>query len=295
MTASTPPRTGFDPVFPLLSAFLVLAWSTGFLGIRGLSGTTPVLTILFWRSLVSGLVLLPFAFAIGPRLDLRAVAEQGLFGTLGMFLYLGGFSLAIGQGVPTGLVALVTDMLPLGVALLAGPILGQRLTTRQWLGTGIAVAGVLLVSGEGLRFGTAPPWALVLAVAGTMSFALSAVLQRRLRPASVAVHQSLCLQCLTAAALFALTSLPFGGVTPPLDGSFAFGIGWLVLFATFGGYGTYYLCLRRYPAARVTAVLYLSPPVTILAAHLAFGEPLSSLMLAGTGVTLAGVALAARA
>lgn len=293
MTASIPPRTGTGLAFPLLSMLLVLTWSTGFLGIRGLSDSTPILTILFWRSLASGLILLPFALRYGPKLDLRAVAEQGLFGTLGMFLYLGGFSLAIGQGVPTGLVALVTDMLPLGVALLAGPVLGQRLSGRQWLGMGIGVAGVALVSWDGMRFGTAPPWALLLAVAGTMSFALSAVLQRRWRPASVAVHQSLCLQCLTAAALFALTALPFGGITPPLSASFAFGIGWLVLFATFGGYGTYYLCLRRYPAARVTAVLYLSPPVTMLAAHLAFGEPLSPLMAIGTAVTLLGVALAA--
>lgn len=293
MTTRTAPRTGFDAAFPLLSALLVLTWATGFLGIRATSEEASILTILFWRSFASGLILLPFALAIGPRLDLRAVAEQALFGTLGMFVYLGGFSLAIGQGVPTGLVALVTDMLPLGVALLAGPILGQRLTGRQWLGMGVGVAGVALVSADGLRFGDAPPWALLLAVAGTMSFALSAVLQRRWRPASVAVHQSLCLQCLTAAALFALTALPFGGVLPPASASFAFGIGWLVLFATFGGYGTYYLCLRRYPAPRVTAVLYLSPPVTMLAAHLAFGEPLSPLMILGTAVTLAGVTLAA--
>jgi len=293
MTRPATPRGGFDPVFPLLSAVLVLTWATGFLGIRATSQEASILTILFWRSFASGVILLPFALLTGPRLDLRAVAEQGMFGTLGMFLYLGGFSLAIGQGVPTGLVALVTDMLPLGVALLAGPVLGQRLTGRQWLGMGVGVAGVLLVSADGLRPGSAPPLALLLAVAGTMSFALSAVLQRRLRPASVAVHQSLCLQCLTAAALFALTALPLGGITPPASASFAAGIGWLVLFATFGGYGTYYLCLRRYPAPRVTAVLYLSPPVTMVAAHLAFDEPLSALMIAGTAVTLAGVALAA--
>lgn len=293
MTDTAPPRPRFDPVFPLLSALLVLTWSTGFLGVRGLSDTTPILTILFWRSLISGLVLLPFALRFGPRLDLRAVVEQAGFGTFSMFLYLGGFSLAIGQGLPTGLVALITDMLPLGVALLAGPVLGQHLSARQWLGTGVGVAGVALVSAEGLRLGDAPLWALALPVAGTMAFALSAVMQRRLRPASVAVHQSLCLQCLTAAALFALAALPFGGVAPTPTPAFAAGIGWLVLFATFGGYGTYYLCLTRYPAARVTAVLYLSPPVTMAAAHLAFGEPLSPLMLAGTAVTLAGVALAA--
>lgn len=292
MTDSPAPRAGFDPAFPLFSALLILAWSTGFLGVRTASEEAPILTILFWRSALSGLILLPFALRFGPRLDLRAVLEQAGFGALGMFLYLSGFSLAIGEGVPTGLVALITDMLPLGVALLAGPILKQHLTARQWAGMGVGVAGVALVSAEGLRFGDAPVWALALPVAGTMAFALSAVLQRRLRPASVAVHQSVCLQCLTAAALFALAALPFGGVTPPASPSFAAGILWLVVFATFGGYGTYYACLRRWPAARVTAVLYLSPPVTMLAAHLAFGEPLSPLMLAGTAVTLAGVALA---
>jgi len=289
----SPPRRRFDPAFPLLSVLLVLTWSTGFLGVRATSEEASILTILFWRSLLSGLILLPFAMRIGPRLDRRAVAEQAAFGALGMFIYLGGFSLAIGEGVPTGLVALITDMLPLAVALLSGPILGQRLSPRQWLGMAVGVAGVGLVSAEGVRLGEAPLWALILPVAGTTAFALSAVLQRRLRPASVAVHQSVCLQCLTAAALFGLAALPFGGVAPPATPTFAAGIAWLVLFATFGGYGTYYLCLSRWPAARVTSVLYLSPPVTMAVAHLAFGEPLSALMIAGTAVTLAGVALAA--
>lgn len=290
MTDAQPRR--LDAAFPLFSVLLILTWSTGFLGVRALSDDTPILTILFWRSLMSGIILLPFALAFGPRLGRRAVVEQAGFGTFSMFLYLGGFSLAIGLGVPTGLVALITDMLPLAVALLAGPILKQHLTGRQWLGTAIGVTGVALVSAEGVRLGEAPLWALALPVAGTLAFALSAVMQRRLPVAPIAVHQSLALQCLTAAALFGLAAIPFGGIAPPPTPTFAFGIGWLVLFATFGGYGTYYACLRRWPAARVTAVLYLSPPVTLIAAHLAFGEPLSPLMVAGTAVTLAGVALA---
>ena len=178
MTDSTAPRPRIDLAFPLLSALLVLAWSTGFLGVRGLSDSTPILTILFWRSLMSGLILLPFALTLGPRLDARAVLEQAGFGTFGMFPYLGGFSLAIGQGVPTGLVALITDMLPMGVALLAGPILNQRLTPRQWLGMGTGVAGVALVSSEGLRLGDVPLWALLLPVAGTMARVLARAVRK---------------------------------------------------------------------------------------------------------------------
>lgn len=66
------------------------------------------------------------------------------------------------------------------------------------------------------------------------------------------------------------------------------------LFATFACYGVYYLCLRLYAPARITSVIYLSPPVTMLWAWTMFGEPLTAMMLAGLAVTVAGVSLAAR-
>lgn len=78
-----------------------------------------------------GLILLPFALAIGPRITRRAVAEQLLLGFLGMVLYLGGFALAICWRVPTGLVTLMDDLMPMAIAALSLPMLGQRLTRRQ--------------------------------------------------------------------------------------------------------------------------------------------------------------------
>lgn len=291
MTATASPRRRFDPGFPALSTLLVLVWSSGFLGVRWMSEATPILTILFWRCLMSGLILLPLALTLRPRLTRRSLVEQAMFGALGMFLYLGGFASAIGLGVPTGLVALIADMLPLGVAVLSGPILGQHLTARQWLGTAIAVAGVGLVSQGSMVLGNAPLWALALPVGGTLCFALAAVLQRRLRPGTLPVVQSVCLQSLTAAALFGAVAIPMGGVMPQPTMGFALGIGWLVLVATLAGYGLYYLCLARYAPARVTSVLYLSPPVTMLWATLLWGEPLTATMILGTAITLAGVML----
>jgi drug/metabolite transporter (DMT)-like permease len=69
------------------------------------------------------------------------VLLQMAFGTLAMSGYLAGFALAIAHGAPTGIVALITDMLPLVVALLSWPILGQALNRRQWIGTFVGVAG----------------------------------------------------------------------------------------------------------------------------------------------------------
>jgi drug/metabolite transporter (DMT)-like permease len=210
-----------------------------------------------------------------------------------MFLYLGGFALAIGQGVPTGLVALMADLVPLAIAALSWPVLGQRVRVRQWLGMAIATLGVLAVSGDALRLGDAPAHAYALPVLGMLSFAVSTVLQRRMRATELPIPQALCLQCLFAAALFALPAAATGALAPPLTARFALGIGWLVGLATLAAWGIYYLALRLYPAARVSAVIYLSPPVTMLWAWALFGEPLTLVLMLGLGVTLAGVWLAA--
>lgn len=101
--------------------------------------------------------------------------------------------------------------------------------------------------------------------------------------------QSLSIQCLSASAIFALLAWQEVGVVPVLEPSFIGGIAWLVIVATFAAWGLYYAALRRSSPARVTAVLYLSPPVTMIWAWILFGEPLSMAMAAGLLVSLTGL------
>ena len=281
-------------VLVLLEAALVACWSAGFIGIRFASDHAPIFLILLWRSLVSGLVLLPFALAVGPRLRWKDVAPQVLFGALAMSAYLGAFALAISHGVPTGLVAIITDMLPLMVAVLSWPVLGQALTGRQWIGSFIGLAGVLIASGWSLKMGDVPLWAYGLPVLGTLSLAMATLLQKRSPTNFMPVHQSLCIQCLSAAAIFSVFAWQEGGVLPILEPGFVGGILWLVFVATLGAWSLYYLALRKSSPARVTAVLYLSPPVVMIWAWLMFDEALSWAMACGLAVSLVGIVIVAR-
>jgi drug/metabolite transporter (DMT)-like permease len=281
-------------VLVVLEAALVASWSAGFVGMRFAIDHAPVFLILLWRSLVSGLILLPFALTIGPALRWKSILPQMLYGTLAMSGYLTAYTLAISHGVPTGLVALITDMLPLTVALLSWPVLGQALTGRQWLGSILGLLGVLIASGWSLKMGHVPLWAYGLPILGTLSLAMATLLQKR-SPANVLpIHQSLCIQCLTAAATFTVFAWHEGSVLPVLDGGFIGGILWLVFVATFGAWTLYYIALRRSSPARVTAALYLSPPVTMIWAWVMFGEPLSWSMAAGLVVSLVGIIIVAR-
>lgn len=282
-------------LWPAMAALLVVGWSSGFVGIRYANEEAGIALLLFWRCLLSGLILLPFALAFGPRLRLRAVLGQAGFGVMAVFLYLGGFALAIGQRVPTGLVALISDLLPLAIAALSQPVLGERLSGRQWLGTAIAVSGVLVVSFDSLRLGTAPVWAYAVTVGSMLVFAAASVLHRRQRGAHMPLHQSLCIHTLTGALLFGLCAWTAeGSLAPPLTRDFAIGMAWLVLVATFATYSVYYTALRLFPAAKVSAAIYLSPPVTMLWSWALFSEPLTAAMFAGLAVTLAGVWLTSR-
>lgn len=280
-------------VLVLLEAALVISWSAGFVGVRFAIDHAPIFLILLWRSLASGLILLPFALAIGPPILWRDAVSQMMFGALAMSGYLAGFASAISLGLPTGLVALITDMLPLAVAFLSWPILGQALTLRQWTGSFIGLAGVLIASGWSLDMGDVPLWAYGLPVLGTLSLALATLLQKRSPTSTMPVYQSLCIQCLSAAAIFALFAWHEGSVLPVLDAGFIGGILWLVFVATFAAWSLYYLALRKSSPARVTAILYLSPPVTMIWAWVMFGEPLSWGIAAGLAVSLLGIIIVA--
>ncbi|MDO9414709.1 DMT family transporter [Pararhizobium sp.] len=281
-------------VLILLEAALVVTWSAGFVGIRFAIDHAPIFLILLWRSLASGLILLPFALAFGPKMRWKDIGPQMLFGALAMSGYLAGFALAISFGVPTGLVALITDMLPLAVAILSWPVLGQALTGRQWTGSFIGLLGVVIASGWSLQLGDVPLWAYGLPLLGTLSLALATLLQKRSATGAMPVYQSLCIQCLSASAIFALFAWHEGSVLPVLDTGFIGGILWLVFVATFGSWSLYYIALRKFSAARVTATLYLSPPVTMIWAFVMFGEPLSWAMAVGLIVSLAGIVMVAR-
>ncbi len=153
---------------------------------------------------------------------------------------------------------------------------------------------MLLACGGSLHVGSGALWAYGLPIAGTVTLAVVVLLQKRWPAQQMAVHQSLAIQCLSAAAVFALLAWHEGSVMPVMRMEFVGGILWLVFVATFMSWGIYYLALRSSSPARVSSVLYLSPPLTLVWARIKFGEPLSWAMALGLAVSLAGIILVAR-
>ncbi|WP_185927965.1 DMT family transporter, partial [Pseudorhizobium endolithicum] len=85
-----------------------------------------------------------------------------------------------------------------------------------------------------------------------------------------------------------------GSLAPPMTREFLIGMIWLVLIATFLAYAVYYTSLRLFPVAKVSAAIYLSPPVTMVWAWMLFSEPLTVAMFVGLAVTFIGVWMTSR-
>jgi drug/metabolite transporter (DMT)-like permease len=281
---------------PVLEAGLLLTWSSGFIGARFSIDYAPALLVVFWRSVVVSLLLLPFVYKALLKTPLSVLLNNAGIGLLAMAGYLTGVTRGIELGVPAGLAALCADLLPLGMALLAAIFLGERLVRQVWMGLIVGLIGVLWVTHGALVLGDAPLWAYGLPVAGMLSLAVATLWQKRASASpSMGLLPNLWLQCFVSSFAFAAIEGSQGSLAPIPSTGFALSVLWTVGLSTLGGYGLYWICLRRSTATRVASVLYLSPPITLLWAWAMFDEPLSWPMAAGMAISAIGIGLVVRA
>ncbi|MFN4341248.1 MAG: DMT family transporter [Azonexus sp.] len=275
-------------VYPLLFVFL---WSTGFIGAKyGLPHAGP-LSFLFVRYLaVIALMLLIALLTRAPwPKDAMQWLHIGVSGLLVHAVYLGGVFIAIKQGLPAGVTALVVGMQPLLTALGAGWLLGERVAGRQWLGLVLGLAGVALVVSGKLGGAAAGPM-LVPACCALLGITGGTLYQKRfcarfdLRTGSVIQF--------VPTALATLPVILLGeGFHVAWTGEFIFALTWLVLVLSIGAISLLNLLIRSGSAVNVASLFYLTPLSTALIAYAMFDETLSWPAMLGMGLAVSGVYL----
>lgn len=279
----------------ILPGVFVVIWATGFIVAGIVAGRADPLTFLTARHGLSILVFAGLSFAAAaawPR-GARAWRDAIVAGMLLHGFYVGGVFWSVAHGLPAGLTGLVTGLQPLLTAMLALPLLGERLGPRQWGGIAVGLLGMALIvlpkvgSVEGV-----PAPALAAALGATFSLTLGTLWQKYSRP-QMDLRVNATIQYVGAFALTApvawLTEAHRFDASPPLLGALA----WAVLGLSVGGIAIMLTLLKHGAASRVAPLLYLAPPVAGLMAWALFGEALSPLQLAGIVLAVAG-AFAAR-
>ncbi|MEJ2625911.1 MAG: DMT family transporter [Pseudolabrys sp.] len=276
-------------------AAFVLLWSTGFIGARfGLPYIEPM-TFLAVRMVIVVAVMLAIALTVrahwpGPI----GIGHSLVTGSLVHGAYLGGVFVAISQGVPTGISALIPGLQPILTATIANRFMGERVTPLQWLGLVLGLGGVLLVLHDQrlAGAGTALGWAATFV--SLFGITLGTLYQKRFG-GGIDWRAGNTWQYVAAAAIFSIASFGFETRVIHWSGELIFAFAWLVIVLSVAAVALMYWLIRRSAATRFASLFYLVPATTALLAYFLFGEKLDTVSIAGIALCAVGVVLANRA
>ncbi len=279
----------------LAPGLFVLLWASGFVvGKLGLPYARPF-TILLLRFAIATVFMVAVSLltrANWPKTRIQAF-HVAVVGVLLQAVYLGGCYVAMAEGIPAGVTALIVGLQPLLTATLAGPLLAERVSPRQWLGLAIGFAGVTLVLWNKLHFDSLHLGGILYAFGGLLGITAATIYQKRFCGA-VDLRTSAAIQYGAATFVLLPVAFAFGLGQVQWTGTFVFTIAWLVLVLSTGAFMLLLWLIRKGVASKVASLFYLTPPLAALGGYFAFGETLALPALAGMALAAIGVALVNR-
>lgn len=272
-----------------LALVVAVCWGANFVVIDvGLESFPPLL----FAALRFALIAFPaVVFVPRPDVSWRAVLAVGLLVCVGQF---GLLFVAMSRGVPAGLASVILPLQPVFTISFAVYALGERPVRAQIVGVCFALLGLALIAGG--RASGVPLWGVGLCLAAAASWGAGNVVMRAAgsrRPFSLLVWSSAVgpLPLSLLSLLFERSRWP-GAVTALPHPSALLALAYVVLVATFFGFGVWTWLMSRYAASTVAPFTLLVPVVGIASAWLARGEHPTVGELLGSLIVLVGLGLA---
>ena len=293
------PKARHARISPLGLAFLAVTsvgWGLNFPIMKHLLTEWPPLSSRGLCGIVGAAALALIALArrqrldVPPKMRLRLVLVSWL--TIGSWVAFMGLALL---WLSASEAAVLGISIPVWVAFLAWPILGERLSLVRAISLLVALAGiVVLIGGNGIEASLEKLPGLLFALTGAVCVALGTVLTkhfpRKIPPLSLAAWQ-IGIGCVPIAIVGLAIEHPQLSALST--------IGWAsMIYMTLIQFCLCYVCwfaaLERLPAATASIGTLLVPVVGVLAAAAMLHEPLGLRELVALAATLGGVAVALR-
>ncbi len=271
----------------------VVLWASAFVAIRHLADAFTAGSLALGRLLVGSLVLTAMVLVKRSAMPQRQHWPRLIAcGVLWFALY----NVALNEAermVDAGTAAMLVNIGPILIALLAGVFLKEGFPRNLLLGSLIAFSGIVLI---GLSTGGGQAsswWGVFLCVVAAVAYAVSVVLQKPL----LADLPGLTITWI-ACVIGAIVCLPF---TPTLVREVSaappdalWSVVYLGVMPTAVAFTTWAYALARTTAGRLGNATFLVSPVAILIAWLLLGETPAPLAFVGGALCLAGVYFARR-
>ncbi|HTY07620.1 MAG TPA: DMT family transporter [Candidatus Edwardsbacteria bacterium] len=276
---------------------VVLTWGNAFVAIKYLLDiqhlTAMGLTAL--RYVPAAAISLALLFSFYDRRNVlscwrnewKGIALYGITGVLG-------YNLALNYGetrIAAGTASLIVGLSPVLTLVASSLALKERITARKLGGIVLAFAGLFVVVKWGSREALDFRYLLgvLITLGAPVSWALYTIIGKPV--VTRADPNIVTLSAIVWGSVPLLPFLPFGTLGTISAAGWA-ALGFLTAVCTVFGFLVWSWALRRTEAARLGAVVYLIPLVTVLSELLLLRQAPSAGLLAGGAVLIAGVALA---
>ncbi|RFC67966.1 MULTISPECIES: DMT family transporter [Mesorhizobium] len=281
------PTRFIPPVF-------VLLWATGFLGARyAMPWSEPFSFLAVRFAFALAIIALLRQWRSSTPISWRQAGQAAITGVLVHGLYLGGVFWAVHRGLPAGISALIAGLQPLVTSVLAGWLLKEKITQRQWLGLATGLIGVVVVlwpklgvSGAGINAAT-----LTASAIAVLAISAGTVWQKKFGTRADPLANT-AWQYVGAAGVMALDSALFETRHFVFNGELVFALVWLTFVLSIGAIFLLMRMIREGEMARVSSLFYLVPAVTAIIAWILFDETLTLVQIVGMAIATLGVALA---
>jgi drug/metabolite transporter (DMT)-like permease len=280
-----------DLSLPALAVTVVL-WASAFVGIRAIGDHFSPGPLALGRLLVGSIALTIIAWPRREPLPTgRPLALIAVYGAL----WFGAYNVALNAGeryLDAGTSALVVNIGPILIALLAGFILKEGFPRPLVIGIVVAFAGVAIIALSTERDADAVETA---STAGVLLCLLAAVLYAAgaLTQKFALAHVSPVMSVWVACVIGTVVCLPFAPQLVREAGEASAGdLWWLVflgIFPTAIGFTTWAYALKRLTAGQVASTTYLVPAVATLISWVLLDEVPAPLAFVGGALCLAGV------
>lgn len=271
----------------------VVLWSSAFVGIRAAGEDLSPGALSLGRLAVGAALLGVFVLLQRERLPGRR--ELPLLVVCGV-LWFGLYNLTLNeaeQRVDAGTAAMLVNVGPVLIALLAGLLLREGFPRTLILGCAIAFVGAVVIGLATSERSVAAGWGAVLCVAAAALYAGGVVAQKPLLSRVSALHVTW-----LAACIGLVVCLPFAprlvGELGQADSSSIAWMLYLGAFPTAIGFLTWAYALSRTTAGRMGATTYLVPPLAVAIGWAMLGETPAALAFLGGALCLGGVVVTRR-
>jgi drug/metabolite transporter (DMT)-like permease len=284
-------------LFERLTPWIFVAlWRTGFVVARYSTNNAGPLSFLTVRMLIAAVLLYLIAKVVkAPKLSRGSWSTSAIVGTCMHAIYLGGVFIAIKQGLPSGLSALIAGLHPVVTSVAGRIILKERLRRSQWIGVLLGISGVLVVVVDKVRdgLGDVTKTALIAMVISVIGMSTGTLVQRA-RGKEMPLVTGTAAQYVSAGAVLLVASSLFEEWEFNINTELVLALLWSVFVLSIAAVMLMMLLISRHSAARVSSLFFLTPALSAIESAILFGERLSPLALVALVVALTGVWLTMR-